>query len=266
MNNYFDSSNELVGNILDSWTKWNSSVQETCDLAGVPLEDAAEHISDYLDTVTTKTNEAVEATANIAITAEAAYASTIKALEDFADKYSAKMEPVISANEKAAVSLLALLNTYNKLNGLGALDAEQVTADAQAEFESILAQMLGKQEKEGEEPASGDTGMYTGSWGPEGKLAILHEKELVLNATDTQNLLQAVGFVRNLTQMLNLNAMAMSEGLGNLSSGFVGQGGSYLDQNVTIHAEFPNATNHSEIEEAFSNLIGLASQYAGRKI
>jgi hypothetical protein len=27
-----------------------------------------------------------------------------------------------------------------------------------------------------------DTGGYTGSWGPEGKMAILHEKELVLNS------------------------------------------------------------------------------------
>jgi hypothetical protein len=30
-----------------------------------------------------------------------------------------------------------------------------------------------------------DTGGYTGSWGSEGKLAILHEKELVLSSEDT---------------------------------------------------------------------------------
>ena len=94
---------------------------------------------------------------------------------------------------------------------------------------------------------------------------MLHEKELVLNAKDTENMLAAVGFVRDIAQMLSLNASAMSGGLGMLSSGVIGAGGSYLDQNVTIHAEFPNATNHSEIEEAFNNLIGLASQYAGRK-
>ena len=38
-----------------------------------------------------------------------------------------------------------------------------------------------------------------------------------------------------------------------------------LEQTVTIHAEFPNATNHSEIEEAFNNLVNKASQYANRK-
>ena len=94
---------------------------------------------------------------------------------------------------------------------------------------------------------------------------MLHEKELVLNQTDTENLLTAVNFVRDLTRMISLNAADASTGLGNLFIGGVGQGGGYLDQTVTIHAEFPNATNHSEIEEAFSNLIGLASQYAGRK-
>ena len=31
------------------------------------------------------------------------------------------------------------------------------------------------------------------------------------------------------------------------------------DQNVSIVAEFPNATNHSEIEQAFENIINMAS-------
>ena len=109
------------------------------------------------------------------------------------------------------------------------------------------------------------TGGYTGSWGTFGKLAILHEKELVLNAEDTENMLQTVGFVRDLVEMLTTNAGISASGLGNLIAGSVSNANSYLDQNVTIHAEFPNATNHSEIEEAFENLIGLASQYAGRK-
>lgn len=78
-------------------------------------------------------------------------------------------------------------------------------------------------------------------------------------------MLATVGFVRDLVEMLTTNAGISSMGLGNLFAGGVSSGGNYLDQNVTIHAEFPNATNHSEIEEAFENLIGLAGQYAGRK-
>lgn len=38
-----------------------------------------------------------------------------------------------------------------------------------------------------------------------------------------------------------------------------------LDQQVTITAEFPNVVSHSEIEQAFENIINMASQYANRK-
>jgi hypothetical protein len=36
------------------------------------------------------------------------------------------------------------------------------------------------------------TGGYTGEWGDSGKLAVLHEKELVLNKNDTANFLDAL--------------------------------------------------------------------------
>jgi hypothetical protein len=32
-----------------------------------------------------------------------------------------------------------------------------------------------------------------------------------------------------------------------------------IEQNITIHAEFPDATDHSEIELAFDNLINKAN-------
>jgi len=48
-----------------------------------------------------------------------------------------------------------------------------------------------------------DTGGYTGSWGPEGKLAFLHQKELVLNADDTRNMLDAVSILRNVVSNIN---------------------------------------------------------------
>jgi hypothetical protein len=41
-----------------------------------------------------------------------------------------------------------------------------------------------------------DTGGYTGEWGSDGRAAILHEKELVLNKADTANILAAVDIVR----------------------------------------------------------------------
>ena len=38
-----------------------------------------------------------------------------------------------------------------------------------------------------------------------------------------------------------------------------------LEQNVQIEAHFPNVTNKEEIEDAFKDLVNLASQYANRK-
>jgi hypothetical protein len=47
-----------------------------------------------------------------------------------------------------------------------------------------------------------DSGGYTGAWGPEGKSAILHEKELVLNQTDTSNVLAAVSIIRDVASLV----------------------------------------------------------------
>jgi hypothetical protein len=53
--------------------------------------------------------------------------------------------------------------------------------------------------------------------------------------------------------------------LGALSSATVGTTSQVLEQEVTIHAEFPNATERSEIEAAFDTLLTRASQFANRK-
>ncbi|PGZ96939.1 hypothetical protein COE51_16340 [Bacillus pseudomycoides] len=53
-------------------------------------------------------------------------------------------------------------------------------------------------------PKGFDTGGYTGSFGSEGKIALLHEKELVLNKSDTKNVLDIIGMVRNMSAKLPL--------------------------------------------------------------
>lgn len=113
-----------------------------------------------------------------------------------------------------------------------------------------------------------DTGGYTGEWGDtSGKLALLHQKELVLNEDDTANFLSAIDMIRQISSMIDLNAMSSMKGLSAmLAAGGVGQGAGNFEQHVEIHASFPDATDHSEIEEAFNNLLNSASQYANRKL
>ena len=110
-----------------------------------------------------------------------------------------------------------------------------------------------------------DSGGYTGNWGTVGKLAVLHQKEIVLNADDTANMLAAVQITRAMLDTIDLNAKQASLGLGNLmASGIKEEKTETLKQEVNITAEFPNVQNHTEIEDAFNNLINQASQYAYR--
>jgi TP901 family phage tail tape measure protein len=111
-----------------------------------------------------------------------------------------------------------------------------------------------------------DTGGYTGDWGDnEGKLALLHKKEIVLNKEDTENFLNAIDMVREISNMIDLNAVSASGGLGQILAASVGNSSNQtLEQEVHITAEFPNATDKNEILEAFDNVINLASQYANR--
>jgi hypothetical protein len=114
-----------------------------------------------------------------------------------------------------------------------------------------------------------DTGGYTGEWGNEGKLAVLHQKELVLNKEDTENMLSAVKIVRSLDDVLNSINQSITARIGgllsDLGSSIVGSFSSSsdkLEQDVHIEATFPNVTSSTEIEDALNNLVNIASQKA----
>ena len=114
------------------------------------------------------------------------------------------------------------------------------------------------------------TGGYTGEF-DDAKLAFLHEKELVLNQEDSDNILSAVSAVRGISPLvfsaiesiLDKNASA---GIALMSDKLRGSNvqptPSVVEQTVHIEASFPNATDRNEIEEAFNNLINDASQWA----
>ena len=108
-----------------------------------------------------------------------------------------------------------------------------------------------------------NTGGYTGSWGNEGKLAILHEKEIVLNKEDTENLLASVQMVRDYIHSIDLNT-ASRLALNPYVASTVANSSSQLDQNVTIEANFPSVTDRNEIEEALKSLVNRASQYINK--
>lgn len=120
-----------------------------------------------------------------------------------------------------------------------------------------------------------DTGGYTGTWDTgegslmarNGKLAFLHQKELVLNETDTANILSAVNAVRTMTLQLKNgvfdNVVSNLTGTGNVAPASLGA--TDVEQEVHITAEFPNANDAVEIREAILSLNDVAVQYAFRR-
>ncbi len=109
------------------------------------------------------------------------------------------------------------------------------------------------------------SGGYTGDWNSsDGKLAVLHEKELVLNPKDTSNILNVVKIVRSISDSLKINTAQRLFGLKAPSNRTTSNDTNDLEQNVHIEATFPNVDSKRQIEEAFDDLINLAAQRALR--
>lgn len=112
-----------------------------------------------------------------------------------------------------------------------------------------------------------DTGGYTGDWaGSYGKLAMLHKKELVLKEGDTENFLASMELLERILSIIDLQSANAQLG-GALSSPSYGNHATetIVEQNVHIEASFPGVSDRNELQEAFTNLINQASQYANRK-
>lgn len=122
--------------------------------------------------------------------------------------------------------------------------------------------------------ASLDSGGYTGTWSnstnnAEGRMAILHEKELILNKEDTKNILETVKMQRGLMESIKGRGSSVKNSIQNMSSNISNIQNSNrmstVEQNITLSPSFPNARDRSEIEAAFEGLLGKASTYVGKK-
>lgn len=121
-----------------------------------------------------------------------------------------------------------------------------------------------------------DTGGYTGNWGTtDGKIGILHQKELVLNAYDTENFLKAMQVIKEMLGTKTLGA-EMLENMNNkiidirehileyssVLESVRDHAVQAIEQKVYVDAQFPNARDADEILLAFDNLTNSVTQYA----
>lgn len=143
------------------------------------------------------------------------------------------------------------------------------------DIKTIKSDIVNPNDLKGKPWDSYDTGGYTGDWsGGEGRFAMLHSKELVLNKEDTQNILETVNSVRDLSNLTSSISDTISNGIANLIIDALNgiKTTKIYDTNTTnnnesrnntfnITAEFPNANDVEDIREAILSLPTLASQY-----
>lgn len=110
------------------------------------------------------------------------------------------------------------------------------------------------------------SGGYTGDWSEgepadpdHGRWALLHQKELVLNAHDTENMLAAVSVVREVIDGLKTSGNSIFNTLGRVSQS---NSENTIEQRVEISAEFPNVDDASDVRQALLALSDNAYQYA----
>ena len=256
--NIMDGINNMAGEALKTYAMIYSEMQkEVYEIAGVDIANAASGLGDIIDIIAKASTQQVEVMDKEATRIDDAYTDTINAIQ----AYQTSLADLIGETNTMTNSL-ASLNTFLHSSG-EYVPTNTLYEKFQTAYKNVAGFNSGGYTGHWQ---YADTGMYTGEW-PDGsnrrngRLAWLHQKELVLNAHDTENFLDAMEIVRQLDNLTNW----MANGLGDLVMPNVSGDYGELEQNVHIEAEFPNVTDHNEIEQAFTNLVNMASQYANRK-
>ena len=247
------SSDSLIGKLVTAYVAMRQQINEANKAAGVDTEDLASTILGNIQAATDEAEQAATDITNAAGQIVTQITSIGSAVTTMVNNYSDAMKQMEAETDAMLGVLLDFLAAYGEI---GDLDIDP----------GILAEInRRRQERQNSgNPASMDTGGYTGSWGSEGRLALLHQKELVLNASDTANMLASVGILRQIANVIDLNALASSGGFGHLVAGSIGSHSGTLQQEVHIEANFPNATDKNQIEDAFKDIVNLAAQFANR--
>lgn len=247
------SGESLIGRLVTAYKSMRDQITAANAAAGVETEDLATALLGNIETATQEAEAAANDITDAATEIVSQITSIGDAVTDMVNNYSQAMATMEAKTDAMLSVLLDFLTAYGEI---GHLNIEP----------GVLAEIEARRKERQENPEGFDTGGYTGAWGSEGRLAYLHQKELVLNAEDTVNMLTSVGILRQIASIIDLNALASAGGFISLMSSGVGGNQGTLQQEVHIEASFPAVTDKNQIEEAFGDLVNLAAQYANRRI
>ncbi len=245
-----NSVDGLTEGLLEASRQYYLNLEEAMNAAGTSTKQFADDASQAINQVISDSDKGTAAVKKMSEEMKTAFEDITDSVSSWQESYGMSMEKIIQAN-------LNVIESFNSMLEALSIDPSDL---------EITYNVAKKMDSDAKKPDSFDTGGYTGNWGSSGRLAMLHSKELVLNESDTANMLTAVQITRAMLDTIDLNARQASFGLGNLvASGIRDDKSQTLQQEVKITAEFPNVQDHTEIEQAFNNLINQASQYANRK-
>ena len=292
-NSYFEEManniKELTSEMIEAWKEYQNQMQDAYGVVDSSIktpEDLANFLKLNTETIKNLSTEAVDETKNLADEMANIFENALKSLTDFQKDWLDGLTDIFDMEEefKAIQKLLDYL-AINAVEDLvdkkeaeleelknRLVDGSNLSKQEELAIRNQIALLTEQLEKLHNEIAdyyadnatstidgtSFDTGGYTGEWGPDGRLAWLHQKELILNPQDTENFLDAIKLVKT----IELNSFSLLNELGNLIPSAYTMEREALQQEVYITAEFPNAVDHTEIEEAFNNLLNDATQYA----
>lgn len=240
MGNWQDAVDQMITAAAAAWENYRRQQDEANEAAGVSTEDVADHIASQISAIGTYSDEAKDQVSQLSEELTGEFTEAMKAALEWEEKYAQAIDDAVNKNEAFIISLNKMITALAGLEGQISWDFSGATQSSE-QFGS---------------------GGYTGTWGPNGKLAVLHEKELVLNKEDTAKFLDALQILK----MIDLSANWMQQGFGDfIGAPTIGELAQTLDQQVSINASFPGVKDRYEIEEAFNNLVNKASQYANRK-
>lgn len=275
---------ELFIGLTDAQNAWETRTKETMASAGDSFDDFGSKVSEARDAMGELRDNSEDFYKTIADEGE-----TLKTAQKQVDDYTASLDAMkekyteiydlfdqrrstikeeMSLNDSIGVNIEGMDGVSENTAAIAKLTQELVDGSfsiniRSEQFAELAKEIQGKinsLDQVNINPDKFDTGGYTGSWSDgSGKLAMLHSKELVLNAHDTANILKTVDMVREMTNAMKIDAFGMMPG--SMLGGVNKTSGNDNDVNVNITAEFPNAYSASEIKTAIMDLNEQAIQH-----
>lgn len=258
--------NEALGKLQAEYVKSKNSANSligdsTSGLKGV--EKKAQDAYNKITTLTgTTTARSVSNTKSAINGVDGAISGVNSSLAGMTSKASTAVSGVISQLNKIPSKKETTITLYTRdkvkskqRTGQGNDHTEFVSYNGLKKYGSYNALEVGQY-------AYFKSGGYTGDWSKSeglkfdsdgGKLAVLHQKEMVLNQQDTKNLLDAVKINRDLFSNLLATPKSVPQNISNIDSGDT----IYQIDNI----ELPNVNDVTKFLEELKNLPNRAIQY-----